>query len=1268
MPDLQITYPEDLPVSQRRDEILEAIRNHQVVVIAGATGSGKTTQLPKMCLELGRTSIAHTQPRRIAARAVAERISEELKVELGGLVGYQVRFTDKVSAETKVKVMTDGILLNAMQRHRNLEQYDTIIIDEAHERSLNIDFLLGYLKQLLPKRPDLKVIVTSATIDPESFSKHFNDAPIIEVSGRTFPIEVRYRPTAREAHDDTDPDEETTASDYIDGIIKALKELESEPEGDTLVFLSGESEIRDAQDAIAGSITSGALAKGTEVLPLYGRLSAAEQHLVFQASKLVGVRRRIILATNVAETSLTIPNIKYVIDAGTARISRYSPKAKVQRLPIEAISQASANQRAGRTGRTSPGVVIRLYAEDDFESRPEFTDPEILRTNLASVILQAANLGLGDITQFPFIQPPDQRGVKDGLGLLAELGAVEDAKGKSVRLTTIGKNLARLPIEPRFARMLLEAKTHDLVREVLIIVAGLTIQDPRERPLAKRPQADQMHQRFADPTSDFLSLLNLWNYIEEQQQKLSSSAFRRLCKNEFLNYLRVREWQDLMRQLRSVAKPLGIVPGNPRVDPDGIHKCLLAGLLSQIGLRQLSEKKGADLAKGKPGASKGPGEYLGSNGKKFVIFPGSTMAKKPSAAIMTAELVETSRLFARMNAAIDPAWAEALAGDLCKRSFSEPHWEKTQGSVVAYERVTLFGVPIVVSRRMQYSRIDAELCRELFVRHALVQGEWDSKQQFDRNNRSLMKQLEAEADRARKPQHAPDDDDAYRFYISRIPAEVFSTRTFEGWWRKAKHETPNLLTMTREDLLGEQIAAPDEHNHPTEWSYNGQKLKLRYRFDPAATDDGVSVDVPLPILASLDSDPFDWLVPGMRLELITELIRSLPKSLRKNVVPAADWAAKALAQLPQEPNGNLFSVLAKTLQQLSGTKMSAEDFDVSRLPNALRMTYRPLDAAGRPLGLSVDLKALQAKFAESGRGAVAKVVEKVHSPIERDGLSVWDFDRLEQSVESKHGGNLVRGFPALVAQPNGSVDIRLFSTQSEQVQRHRGGVIALVKSAIASPAKYVESHLAQNEKLAIAGLPYPSFAAFIDDVITAVAAQELEKVEADGLVFTRGEFEKVRDATSAAVVERAFEVSALVTKISVAAREANKAISSVNGFDFLSVLSAEKQHVLDLLEPKFVSAVGLERLPRILVYLQAIKHRIEKLVDNPERDRVASLELDQAIGLYVFAGGKFPLAPDSPAKLSVARWLIEELRVSLFSQALGTSELVSVQRIKKALA
>jgi len=1274
MDNLQISYPEDLPVSLRREEILEAIRNNQVVIIAGATGSGKTTQLPKMCLELGRKSIAHTQPRRIAARAVAERISEELNVELGGLVGYQVRFTDKVSAETKIKVMTDGILLNSLQRNRNLGQYDTVIIDEAHERSLNIDFLLGYLKQLLPKRPDLKVIITSATIDPESFSKHFNDAPIIEVSGRTYPIEVRYLPTAREATEATDPDEETTASDYVDGIIRALKQLQSEPEGDTLVFLSGESEIKDAQEAIEGGVASGSLNRGTEVLPLYGRLSAAEQHLVFQPSKTQGVRRRVILATNVAETSLTIPNIKYVIDAGTARISRYSPKAKVQRLPIEAISKASANQRAGRTGRTGPGVVIRLYAEDDFEGRPEFTDPEILRTNLASVILQAATIGLGDITKFPFLQAPDPRGVKDGLGLLAELGAIEDAKDKEVKLTPIGRNISRLPIEPRFARMLLEAKNNGLVREVMIIVAGLTIQDPRERPLAKRPQADQSHARFADPTSDFLSLLNLWNYLEEQQKKLSSSAFRRLCKAEYLNYLRVREWQDLIRQLRSLAKPLDLVIGNPRVDPDGIHKSLLSGLLSQIGLKQLSDKKSADLAKGKtaPKASKGPGEYLGSNQKKFVIFPGSTLAKKPPAAIMSAELVETSRLFARMNAAINPEWAEALAGDRCKRSFSEPHWEKSQGSVVAYERVMLYGVPIVVSRRMQYSRIDSELCHELFIRHALVQGEWDAKLPFDRANRALMKELEAEADRARKPQAVPDEDDAYRFYAARVPAEVLSTRSFEGWWRKTKSDTPDLLTMTREDLLGVEAPKPNEHEHPSQWLHNGQQLNLRYRFDPTAMDDGVSVDVPLPILATLVPEPFNWLVPGMRADLVTELIRSLPKAIRRNVVPAADWAAKALAVMPSEPNGNLLASLAKTLQQLSGTQVSANDFEVSRLPPALRMTYRVLDAGGKTVGLSKDLSELQLKLAESSRGAVAVVAQKTHSPIERDNLTTWDFDELATNIVSRHGANEVRAFPALVVASSKSTDtpsvnIRLFSTESEQLRHHPRGVVLLVKAAIPSPAKYVESHLSQNEKLAIASLPYPNLSAFVDDVTMAVADKALRTVEPSGLVFKRAGFERVRDEASAILIDELFRVAGLVTKIVGAARDANKAISGVSALSFLTVLSAEKAHINELLHPNFVSAAGIDRLPRILIYLQAIKQRVEKLQENPTRDQLAAAEYHQALGLFVHAGGNIPLPVDAAEKLVVARWLLEEFRVSLFAQSLGTVESVSVQRIKKAL-
>ena len=1297
---MHISYPPDLPVSQLHDEIVEAIRGNQVVIVAGATGSGKTTQLPKMCLELGQKSIAHTQPRRIAARAVAERISFELGVELGGLVGYQVRFTDRASAETRVKVMTDGILLAALQGDPTLSQYDTIIIDEAHERSLNIDFLLGYLKQLLPKRPDLKLIITSATIDPGSFSRHFGDAPIIEVSGRSFPIEVRYRAVASEKSDDADPDVETTASDYLDGVTLALAELEGEAVGDTLVFLSGESEIRDAQDAIEGHIKGGLLAKGTEVLPLYGRLSAAEQHRVFETSKVAGLKRRVILATNVAETSLTIPNIKYVIDAGTARISRYSHKAKVQRLPIEAISQASANQRAGRAGRLGPGIVIRLYSEDDFASRPEFTDPEILRTNLASVILQAAQLGLGDLLEFPFLQPPDPRAVKDGLGLLTELGAIAHHDAAGIKLSPVGRTLARLPMEPRFARMLVESKNHGLTREVMIIVAGLTIQDPRERPLEKRPQADQMHARFADPTSDFLSLLNLWNYLEEKQRELSSSAFRKLCRSEYLNFLRVREWQDLIRQLRSMTKPLGLHMNEPKVDPDGIHKSLLAGLLSQIGIKQVSDKKPSTVpAKGKPDEVTKPrtnAEYLGSNQKKFVIFPGSTLVKKPPLALMSSELVETSRLFARMNAAIDPAWAEKLAGELCKRTFSEPHWEKTQGAVVAYERVTLYGVPIVTNRRMQFSRINVEYSRELFIRHALVQGEWDSKQAFDRANRALLKELEALADRARKPQMAPDEDDVFRFYDARVPAEVVSTRSFEGWWKVAKHATPELLTMTRADLLGEQEKLPDEVEHPSQILVGGQEFRLSYRFDPGAIDDGVTATVPLPVLSTLSPDAFEWLVPAMRSELVTELIRSLPKNLRRNVVPAADWAAKALAVLPAEPNGNLLATLAKTLQQLSGTKLEADDFDASKLTTAMRMTYRVVDARGKTLGLGNDLAVLQAKFSADARTAVASVVESalggagsagggVGEPtIERSGILRWDFAELQSRHETKLGNNVVRAFAALVAPSSKQaksegVSLQLFATEAEQLRHHWRGVVALVCAEIASPAKYVEEHLTSHEKLAIASLPYSSFAVFIEDLIAAVAERAVRAEHPQGLIFSQAQFERVRAAAQADLIGVCFQTAAQAAKIAVLAREANKAISECKVFEFLSVLNAEKNHLAELLVPNFVSRTGLDRLPRLAVYLQAVRMRIEKLQVDSTRDRVAAADLDQALAIFNFAGGVLPL-PDDPGQLPAAtkpeqlerivaaRWLLEELRVSLFAQSLGTSETVSVQRIKKALS
>ena len=1260
----KISYPDELPVSGHHDEILDAIKNHQVVVIAGATGSGKTTQLPKMCLELGRKSIAHTQPRRIAARSVAERIAEELKVTLGEEVGYQVRFTDKANKNTLVKVMTDGILLNAMQHDRLLSQYDTVIIDEAHERSLNIDFLLGYLKQLLPQRPDLKVIITSATIDPESFSKHFNNAPIIEVSGRTFPIEIRYRPVVRDKSDPTDPDEETTASDYIDGIVAALSELGGEPDGDVLVFLSGESEIKDAQDVIQGSVTSGLLGRGIEVLPLYGRLSSAEQHKVFEPSQIAGVRRRIILATNVAETSLTIPNIKYVIDAGTARISRYSPRAKVQRLPIEAISQASANQRAGRAGRTSPGVVIRLYSEEDYKSRPEFTDPEILRTNLASVILQAATLGLGQISKFPFLQPPDSRGVKDGINLLSELGAVASSDGGEVQLTKLGKQLARLPIEPRFARMLLESQKHGITREVMIIVAGLTIQDPRERPSEKREKADLLHARFTDPTSDFLGLVNLWNYIEDQQQKLSSSAFRRLCKAEYLNYLRVREWQDLMRQLQQIIKPLNLVIGPRRVNPTGIHKAILAGLLSQIGIKQAGEK--TYTPKGtKP--AKGPSQYLGSGGKKFYIFPGTALNKKQPEALMSAELVETSRLFARMNAVIDPAWAEELAGDNCKRQFTEPHWEKKQGAVIAFESVTLFGLPIISKRKMQYSRLDPLFSRELFIRHALVAGEWDSKQTFEPKNRAFLKVLEAQADRLRDPRLLPDEELQFRFFNNRIPLDVFSTRSFEGWWRKVKNEKPDLLIFTKERLFEELPEQVEDHRYPEHLLIDGQLFDLSYKFAPGSIDDGLTVDIPIEALAGLRPEGFDWLVEGMRLDLVTELIRSLPKAIRKNVVPAADWAGKVITDLPNEPKGSIHEVVAASLQKLSGQRISATDFDLTKIPVALKMTYRVIGAKGKEVALDTDLRAMQIQLAKPTELAVAKATTKLHASMERQGIETWDLGDLQLVIESEHSGKTIRAYPGLTISKSG-IDLRVFATERDQLVNHNRAVAELIKLQIPSSAKYIASHLKQEEKLAIAAVGFGSVAQFVDDVTLALTNKVIFDLKQGSPVSKLSEFEDVRDQVSSKALQQAFDAAALIERAAKNLRDATKVISNAKAIDFLNELSGEKQHIADLTGNNLISSMGLERLARLPVYFAAIKNRVEKLQDNPAKDRLGSAELSQAFDAFEKAGGMIPLPWDADSRLVQARWLIEELRVSLFAQQLGTSETVSVQRIKKVLA
>ncbi|KIQ04257.1 ATP-dependent RNA helicase HrpA [Curtobacterium flaccumfaciens] len=1272
-----ITYPPELPVSQRRDDIAAAIRDNQVVIVAGATGSGKTTQLPKICLELGREHIGHTQPRRIAARTIAERVAEELGGgELGGLVGYQVRFTDKVSSETRVKLMTDGILLNEIHFDRDLKRYDTIIIDEAHERSLTIDFLLGYLKRLLPRRPDLKLIITSATIDPESFSKHFDDAPIIEVSGRTYPVEIRYRPLVAEDQDDDADDESDSRTgdsgnaaddrDTLQGITDALDELAQEDPGDVLVFLSGENEIRDAQDAIEGKRYP-----GTEVLPLYGRLSAADQHRVFERRHTPGIRRRVVLATNVAETSLTVPGIKYVIDTGTARISRYSPRAKVQRLPIEAISQASASQRSGRAGRTSAGIAIRLYSEDDFGRRPEYTDPEILRTNLAAVILQMISLGFGDIESFPFLQPPDSRGVKDGLDLLRELRAVD----KDGRITKSGRQLTRLPIDPRLGRMVLEAGRQGVGREVIAIVSALSIQDPRERPLEKRAHADQLHARFADPTSDFLTLLNLWNHIEEQQEELSSSAFRRLCKAEFLNYLRIREWQDLYRQLSRAAKQVDVRVGQARSeDGDAVHRALLSGLLSQIGLRDREKR-----------------DYLGSRNTRFVVFPGSVLAKKQPDAVMAAELVETSRLFARTVGRIDPAWVEPLAGDLLKRTYGEPHWEKKQGAVVAYERVTLFGVPIVQRRRVQYSRIDPEHSRELFIRHALVEGEWESQQAFDRANRKLRKELEQLEERTRRRDILLDDENVYEFYDARIPADVATTRDFEGWWRTTRREQPDLLTMRRSDLLDESAAeaAEDDVEYPTQWHSGDQRLAIQYRFEPGAQDDGVSVQVPLALLPRMREEGFDWQVRGLRRELVTALIKSLPKQIRKNVVPAADWAEKIVAELPDdaptEPTESFRATLAKAIQRMTYVPVSESDFDLTRVPAHLLPTWAVVDERGRRVETGKDLSALQTKLKDRTQQSVASATAKgtgrsggaarvasagAGRPLEQSGLTAWPDQDLPQTLDTKQAGGVIRAYPSLVEEgtgPKATVGVQLLATPSDRVVRMPAGVRRLVMHAVPSPVSYIQSHLTAQEKLALAASPYPSTAALFDDVLAAVVDAGIRRAHPDGMVFTKAGFEAVRDAVSATVVDTMFTAVSEVAAVLAAQRSAERALKQANSMSLLAALSDMRQQMERLVFPGFVAVAGLDRLRRIRVYLQGIEARVQKLLQNPGRDATWMREVTVATDRYTDAGGVFPPAVGAHPELVHARWMLEEFRLSLFAQELGTAETVSLQRITKAL-
>ena len=1234
-----ITYP-DLPVSARRDELAAAIEQHQVVVVAGETGSGKTTQLPKICLDIGRGvrgTIGHTQPRRLAARTVAQRIADELGSPLGDVVGYTVRFTDQVSDRTLVKLMTDGILLAEIQRDRMLRRYDTLILDEAHERSLNIDFLIGYLTGLLPRRPDLKLIVTSATIDPQRFAAHFGDAPVVEVSGRTYPVEIRYRPLEPDAapEQDDDPDDpdhdvvhRVETRDQTEAIIDAVRELDRERAGDVLVFLSGEREIRDTADALRGERL-----RNTEVLPLYARLPTAEQQKVFQPH----TGRRIVLATNVAETSLTVPGIRYVIDPGTARISRYSRRTKVQRLPIEPVSQASAGQRAGRCGRLSDGICIRLYSERDFAARPRFTEPEILRTNLAAVLLQMAAMRIGDVESFPFLDPPDRRAVRDGVGLLQELGAFD----AGAAITEVGRRLAQLPVDPRLGRMILQADEEGCVREVLVIAAALSIPDPRERPAEQEEAARQKHARFADEHSDFIAYLNLWNYLRSQRRELSGNRFRRLCREEFLHYLRIREWQDLVGQLRSIARSIDIVEadeGEP-ADAARVHDAVLAGLLGHIGLREADSR-----------------DYLGARNTHFVLAPGSVLSKRPPAWVVVAELVETSRLFGRIAARIEPERVERLARHLVQRSYSEPHWDARRGAAMGFERVTLYGLPLVARRRVGYASVDPELARELFVRHALVEGDWQTRHQFFRDNQALTAELTEMEERARRRDLLVGDEEIFAFYDTRVPVEVVSARHFDAWWKRQRHRTPDLLTLTRDDLLRADDTAD---RSPDVWRAGDLALPVSYRFEPGAEDDGVTVHVPVDVLARLGGQEFGWQVPALREELVTALIRSLPKELRRNFVPVPDTARAVLAELVpgQEP---LLVGVQRELQRRTGVLVPLDAFDPERLPGHLRMTFSVEDDAGGVVARGKDLTALQEQLAAPVRAAVAAAVA---GELERTGLRDWPdgLAELPRSVERASGEHVVRGHPALVDEGD-RVAVRVFASPAEQAAAMPAGVRRLLRLGLPSPVRAAERSLSTRARLVLGANPDGSLAGLLDDCADAAVDSLVGR-----LPWTAEEYAAVRATVAAALVERTIEIAHRVERVLSAAHEVRSALPAAPPPSQAAAVDDVRSQFRRLLPAGFVARTGRDRLPDLARYVTAIARRLDRLSRDAATDGARMQRVHAVQSAYEQLVAALPAGRAAARDVQDIGWQIEELRVSLWAQQLGTPRPVSEQRIYRAI-
>jgi ATP-dependent helicase HrpA len=1207
----EVSYPPQLPVSARRDDLLAAIQDHQVVVVAGETGSGKTTQLPKLCLELGRGvrgAIAHTQPRRLAARTVAQRIADELDVPLGGAVGYAVRFDDRGSAETLVRLVTDGLLLAEIRRDPLLRRYDTVIVDEAHERSLNIDFLLGCLHRILPRRPDLKLIITSATIDPERFSAHFGGAPIIEVSGRTYPVEVRYRPPGE--------DEE-----LLDALADTVEELLAERDGDVLAFFSGEREIRDAAEVL-----SGRLGPGVEVLPLYSRLAAADQQKVFSRNRTHG--RRVVLATNVAETSLTVPGIRFVVDTGIARVSRYSARLKVQRLPVEPISRASADQRKGRCGRVADGICVRLYSEDDFNARPEFTDPEVLRTNLASVILQMAALGLGEIEAFPFLEPPDRRQVRDGVALLHELQALDPSAVEP--LTPLGRNLARLPIDPRLGRMVLEADKLGCAREVAVITAALSIQDPRERPADQRGQADQLHARFTDRSSDFLAYVNLWCYLRSLEGELSRSQVRKRCKAEFLHYLRVREWQDLVAQLQDAAREVGVTLNDAPAEGPEIHAAVLSGLLSHLGM--------------KDGVTR---EYTGARGAKFAIFPGSVLARRGPTWVMVAELVETTRLWGRTAAAVDIRQVEPLAEHLVKRSYGEARWDRRRAAVVAPEQVTLYGLAIVRSRTVQYGRIDPAAARELFIRRALVEGDWDQRHAFMRENEHRVEEVEALEARVRRRDLLASEAARAAFFDARVPEDVISGRHFDRWWKGARQTQPTLLDYPM-DMLIEGDVAPNDRDRPACWiqPHPPLELALSYRFDPGSAADGVTVHVPLASLGAVRDTNFEWLVPGFRSELVVALLRTLPKRLRTPLVPIPDTTTALLADVKPR-SGPLLEVLAEAIERLRGVRISAADWSLDDLPTHLRMTFSVEDEDGAVLASGRSLDALRDEL----RPALKARLQHVVPGLARHGLRGFDMDSLARTVDLG-GGSGLRGFPALIDEGD-AVGIQVCETAGEQAVTMARGTRRLLALTVASPRRWVTDQLGPQLTLALTAAPHGTLEAVIEDATNA--AVDALIASGGGPAWDAEAFAALREHVRGDLRPATLDALRAFGQILAAARAVRERLDALPASAVFGPAREDVARQLGrLVYPGMLAAAGLARLGDVERYLRAAAQRLERLASHVVADgeRMAAIH-----ELEAQAAGR-----------SDVMWLIEEVRVAQLAPGAHVRRGATVKRVRDALA